>query len=169
MHATPHEALAHAHLWQLIRRVRVALLTSRGADGALRARALGTQNTAAHADRVLYFFVAAAGGVADDLPAGGSAPVNIVYTDPAHARYVSISGRAALRRDPPLQAALWTARTMPWFPGGALDPDLRLLEVQIDEAEYWDLKCHAMLHRLRLGAMRGLPPPAAHGAELSMH
>ena len=39
---------------------------------------------------------------------------------------------------------LWTRWVEPWFPNGLDDPDLALLEVTIDEAEFWDAPASRM-------------------------
>lgn len=69
---------------------------------------------------------------------GGGAPVNLAFSDEAHATYVSIVGRATLIDDAGLKSALWTAAARPWFPGGEDDPDLVLLRVTPEHAEIWD-------------------------------
>lgn len=53
-------------------------------------------------------------------------------------RYLSISGQATTFRDPELAAKLWTTSMKPWFPEGPGDPDLALIRVQPEVAEYWD-------------------------------
>lgn len=52
--------------------------------------------------------------------------------------YVSVSGHARLLRDREKMQELWTRWVEPWFPNGLDDPDLALLEVTVDDAEYWD-------------------------------
>jgi hypothetical protein len=37
------------------------------------------------------------------------------------------------------------------FPGGPEDPDLQLVEVRIDEAEYWNVKENKLLQLLKMG------------------
>ena len=59
MPATAPDDLSRKHLWQVIREVGVALLTSQGRDGRLRTRAVATQNGAPHCGLLLYFFVPA--------------------------------------------------------------------------------------------------------------
>jgi general stress protein 26 len=41
-------------------------------------------------------------------------------------------------RDTEKMRALWSSGLDRWFPRGLDDPDLALLEVRIDKAEYWD-------------------------------
>ena len=42
--------------------------------------------------------------------------------------------------DPAKKEQLWSKLAEAWFPDGADDPDLALVEVRIEDAEYWDVK-----------------------------
>ena len=41
---------------------------------------------------------------------------------------------------------LWSESLRTWFPKGADDPDIALLRVTVDAAEYWDSPSSAMVH-----------------------
>jgi general stress protein 26 len=101
------------------------------------------QNEPWNRSNLLHFFVPASSPllaeVADDERVG------LGYADLLSGRYVSIGGLASVRRDPPRQAALWNAMARAWFPGGADDPELRLLEVRIETVEYWDMQANRMV------------------------
>jgi general stress protein 26 len=64
--------------------------------------------------------------------------VNLSYANVDKQDYVSVSGRSRLLRDREKMRELWTRSVEPWFPDGLDDPDLALLEVTVEEAEYWD-------------------------------
>jgi general stress protein 26 len=51
---------------------------------------------------------------------------------------VSISGTAELVQDKDKIEELWKPELKAWFPKGTGDPDLALLRVGIEKAEYWD-------------------------------
>lgn len=164
MTETTHEAPDHHHLWTLIRRIRYALLTTRNAQGQLHARPLTTQNTEAYSDDKLYFFIAADSEVAADVER--DAGVGVVYADPGDSRYVSISGKARMLVDTRLETALWSSAAIVWFPGGVEDPNLRLLEIHIEEAEYWDSKSSKLMQTFKMAAAVA----AGHkGADLGVH
>jgi general stress protein 26 len=52
--------------------------------------------------------------------------------------YVTLSGRAELVADRTKARQLWSDSFKPWFPDGADDPNLLLICVHAQEAEYWD-------------------------------
>jgi general stress protein 26 len=49
-------------------------------------------------------------------------------------------------RDRAKSQELWTPAMKAWFPDGLNDPDLALLRVQVEGAEYWDSPSSTMVH-----------------------
>ena len=146
------------HLWEIVRATRFAMVTTVGEGDALRSRPLTTQNDKHDIGDKLFFFVPASGEVDDDLR--HDPRVGVAYADTDKDRYVSISGVARVVHDPRRQAELWSPLAKGWFPGGADDPGLRLLEVQMESAEYWDVKASRMtqLFRMARAAVVRRPP-----------
>lgn len=134
---------ARLRLWELIGDMRFALVTTRGADGRLHSRPLTPQNEPWNRSSTLQFFVPADSTVAAEVALDER--VGLGYADLHSGRYVSLSGTASVRHDPPRQAALWNAMARAWFPGGADDPELRLLEVRIETVECWDMRANRMV------------------------
>jgi general stress protein 26 len=64
--------------------------------------------------------------------------VNLGYADPGSNTFVSVSGKAQLVRDAAKAQELWSPILKAWFPDGLHDPDLALLRVKVEHAEYWD-------------------------------
>lgn len=150
---------ARAHLWQLIGDMRFGMLTAHNADGSLSARPLTTQNTGKQGGgRVLEFFVSARAGMVADI--ARDPRVSVVYADPGKDCYVSLSGQGLVLLDLDRQHELWSTMAQAWFPGGADDPDLRLLRVDISAAEYWDVDSNKMVQLLQMAkaAITGKPP-----------
>jgi general stress protein 26 len=149
---------AHDRLWELLHDIRFALLTSRRPSGHLSSRPLTTQNDKQDHGTVLKFFVSVASEWVDGLQ--GDPMVGVGYADPSSDRYVSISGKARVTQNFEQQKILWSTMAQSWFPGGPTDPALRLLEVDIDAAEYWDVKANKMVQLLKMAtaAITGEPP-----------
>lgn len=149
---------AQEKLWDMIHDIRFAMVTSRGADGSLHARPLTTRNRSLAADEPLWFFVSRSSEVAAELAA--DAVVNVSYADGDKDRYVSVAGRAALVEDPAQAEALWSVAAKAWFSGGPTDPDLQLVRVHVEQAEYWDVKSSKMVQLLKMAkaAATGKPP-----------
>jgi general stress protein 26 len=64
--------------------------------------------------------------------------VNVSFANPDDQRYVSISGTAQLVRDRNKIEELWKPEFKMWFPEGKDDPQIALLRVNLEKAEYWD-------------------------------
>jgi general stress protein 26 len=55
---------------------------------------------------------------------------------------------------------LWSAEAQAWWPKGPTDPDVRILRVVPESAEYWDARGNSIMVALKLAAARlsGRPP-----------
>jgi general stress protein 26 len=124
-----------ARLAALVRQMKVGMLTTLEADGSLRSRPL--QTVEVDAEGRLWFFTEAHSPKSERIEAADH-QVNLSYADPRDEDFASISGTARVVRDAERMRALWTPQLERWFPRGLEDPDLALLEVRIDKAEYWD-------------------------------
>ena len=124
-----------AQLKSLIEDIRIGMLTTEDNDGTLRSRPL--QTVGVDDNGSLWFFTSATSPkVAESKADGGR--VNVSYTNPAKQDYVSVSGKATLTRDREKMKQMWTKWVEAFFPKGLNDPDLALLRVDIEKAEYWD-------------------------------
>ena len=61
---------------------------------------------------------------------------------------MSVSGRATVVRDRAKIGELWSPELKAWFPDGLEDPDIALLRVEVERAEYWDSPSSAVAHVL---------------------
>ena len=86
--------------------------------------------------------------------------VGLSYSDPANQRFVAISGSAQIVRDPATARELWHPAFAAWFPQGPDDPNLRLVCVTPQKAEYWDSSSHrmALLFQTVKAALGGKKP-----------
>lgn len=121
-------------LRKLTKNVRVAMLTTVAGDGSLRCRPMAAQESDAEGE--LWFFTRYNSGMSEEIQERQK--VNVSYASPKNDRYVSISGTASLVRDPDRIKDLWRGELKEWFPDGKKDPDLVLLKITIDRAQFWD-------------------------------
>lgn len=134
MASNPATTKAVEKLRELIKDIKIAMLTTVDTDGTLRSRPMGTQDVEFDGD--LYFFVA------DNSPkvqeVHHDRDVNVSYADHDKTRYVSVSGKALLVRDRKLMEKYWSPILKAWFPDGLDTPNIALLQVRPVKAEYWD-------------------------------
>jgi protease I len=127
-------------LWELIKDIRVAMLTTREPDGSLHSRPMGTQLK--KFEGTLWFFTALHSPKQEEV--AGDQHVSVTYADPKQHRYVSVTGRARVvpaARDRQRAEELWTPLDIylrAWFPRGLDDPELGLMSVEVERAEFWD-------------------------------
>lgn len=125
---------ALAALYEFIRDVEVALLTTVRDDGSLHARPMMTRLLDQGSD--LWFFTTEHAPKTAEIRQDHD--VGLSYADPKRNRYASVSGVATVVCDRELQKQLWTPTLGAWFPQRLDDPGLSLLRVRIRSAEYWD-------------------------------
>ncbi len=117
-----------------IKGIRLAMMTTVEPDGTLRSRPMATQDVDFDGD--LWFFTKGNAPKVDDVQQHHA--VNISYAKPDDNLFVSVSGTAELVRDRQKIDELWKPFLKAWFPNGKDDPELALLKVNVEKAEYWD-------------------------------
>lgn len=127
---------------EMIKDIKFAMLTTVEADGSLRSRPMATQE--AEFDGDLWFFTGASASKVDEVEQ--EEHVNVTFSDNDKNRWVSMSGMARLVRDRNRIEEYWNPVYKAWFPRGLDDPDLALLKVDVDHAEYWDSSSGAVVH-----------------------
>ncbi|WP_119421883.1 pyridoxamine 5'-phosphate oxidase family protein [Desertibaculum subflavum] len=128
-------AMSHAEqakLWEIVRDIPVALLTTDD-RGTLRSRPMVAQQPTF--DGTLWFFTRRSSHKSIEL--GDNYHVNLSYASPEQNAYVSVSGLAQVVQDPAKQRELWNDEVARWIPSDPADDDLALLKVEVQQAEYW--------------------------------
>ena len=124
----------HKKLAELMREFRFVMLTTAAADGSLHSRPMTMQDRDFDGD--LWFFTSA--DAAKVWEANRDHQVNVSFSDPHKNTYISASGTANLVRDRKKIEELWKPHYKLLFPKGLDDPELALLKVTVERAEYWD-------------------------------
>ena len=145
-----------AKIWNKVRKVRIGMLTLASEGGTLTSRPMTIQQV--EAPDVLWFFTAKHGGLAEKIGVGASA--NITVADHGDSLYVSASGSVRLVDEPAKARELWNVLAKAWFRGGLDDPNLALMRLNIETAEYWDSDHSKMVQLLLMAkaAATGKPP-----------
>jgi general stress protein 26 len=130
---SPSEPGDFAKLGELIRDIRVALLTTVDCDGGLHTRPVQTLQV--EADRTLWFFTDWSSPKVDELH--HDVRVSLGYADLTKNVYVAVSGSGSLFRDLKKAKQLWSIEQRAYYPAGPEDERLALLRVVIERAEYW--------------------------------
>lgn len=121
-------------LRELIEGIDIAMLSTQARDGRLVSRPLSTQQM--DADGHLWFVTDRNSHKADEIEKNPQ--VNVAYAAPSDNTFVSVAGIAEVRDDRNKLHELWSPAMSIFYPKGEDDPDLCLLKVRMQSAEYWD-------------------------------
>jgi len=152
-------------LWSMIKDIQFAMLTSEDGD-VLRSRPMAVSQKTF--DGALWFFTRADSHKVSEV--GKDDRVGVSYADPQHQNYVSLSGTASLVRDKAAIEEHWVEPLRAWFPEGKADPDIALLKIDVQQAEYWDAPNSKMVHAYGYvkAVLTGAPPQSGDNVKLDL-
>lgn len=127
--------------------IRIAMLTTVDDSGHLVSRPMAVQQM--DEDGTLWFFTKKSSPKVEQIEQNEH-QVNISFADADDSSFVSISGSAQEMNDRAKIDELWSEAAKPWFPEGKDDPELTLLKVHTDMAEYWDSTSSRMVRFLEM-------------------
>jgi general stress protein 26 len=153
------------HVWNLADKIGACMLVTISGRG-MRARPM-------HAlpDReagCLWFITDQRGAKDDEIKAAPD--VCLAFADTDSNSYLSITGHAEVLHDVAKATALWSNEAQAWWPKGPNDPEVRVLRVIPDNAEYWDTRGNSIIVALKLVAaqMSGHPPDLGENRKVQM-
>ena len=153
---------AISKIWSLIRDVKIAMLTTVTPQGQLHSRPMATQESEFQGQ--LWFLTRQSSGKVDEIREGSNASLAYVNND-AHA-FVALSGMASLSKDREKIYELWRPMHAIWFPHGKDDPEITVIRIAVEGAEYWESPGNALVRSYHLlkAAVTGDPAQAGeHG------
>ena len=119
---------------ELVKDIRVAMLTHTDSNGVLVSHPMATQEVEFDGD--VLFIAERDSHKARDIAAQSPARVNVAYS--SDSSWVSLSGTAEIVDDNAKLAELWNTFTGAWLEGGPDNPNNIIIKVSADSAEYWD-------------------------------
>ncbi|MBD2104980.1 pyridoxamine 5'-phosphate oxidase family protein [Leptolyngbya sp. FACHB-261] len=134
-------------LREMIKDIEYGMLTTLDETGKLHSRPMST-NGHVEFDGDLWFFTYASSHKVVEVEQNHQ--VNVSFSAPNKQQYVSMSGTAQLVRDRNKLEQLWQPQLTAWFPKGLEEPDLGLLKVSVETAEYWDSPSSPVAHAVSL-------------------
>ena len=122
-------------LRELVKDIDFCMLTTVDEGGDLHSRPMSS-NGDIDEDGDIWFFTNSSSHKVNEI--ARLPKVNVSFADPENQRYVSVSGKGELVRDQKKIEELWRPEFKIWFPKGKEDPEIALLRVSLEKAEYWD-------------------------------
>lgn len=114
--------------------IKIAMLSTLDSSGKLHSRPMYTFKI--EDDGIIWMFASKASKKVTDLSLNPSVLLN--YSNPDSDLYIAVNGTASVVTDLVKIEQLWSDRLKAWFPGGKTDPNICLLKILPEEAEYWD-------------------------------
>ena len=147
MGETPTREEKLAKLREIVKAVDICMLTTVDEGGDLHSRPM-SNNREVEFDGDLWFFTYGSSHKADEV--GRVPKVNASFADVKEQLYASVSGSAQIVRDRAKIEELWQPQLKAWFPEGVDTPDIALLKVTAERAEYWDGSQSVVAHAVGL-------------------
>lgn len=141
----------------MIEDIRIAMMTTVDEHNNLVSRPMAALQV--DEDGSIWFFTQRSSPKVDQIEQHDR-QVNLSFADVSNADYVSASGTAKEVYDKAKIDELWNPQAKAWFPNGKEDPELTLLKVHIDMAEYWSASDSQMVRFFQqaTAAITGNPP-----------
>ncbi len=117
---------------ELAKDIRIAMLTTIAADGTLIGRPMAQQEVEPDGD--LWFFAQRDSREVAQITANP----NVGVTLSSDSTWISIAGTAEVVDDAAKARELWNSWVEAWLPEGPDDPNVVLIRVSAEGAEYWD-------------------------------
>ena len=90
---------------------------------------------------------------------------HLVYAHPGKESYLDVWGNATTTKDKQTIQNKWSPIAKAWFPNGADDPNLALLQIKPTSVYYWDAEAGKMISFLKIAASAITGTHLSEGAE----
>jgi general stress protein 26 len=149
--------------WDLMKKIGFAMLVTRNGD-KLRARPMS-----AHLERennAILFLSDARRHKDEEIASDPN--VNLSFADPSDQKYVSVTGTAAISNDRTKIKQLFSTPAKAWW-DTADDPNIRVLSVTPDDAEFWDSPGSVISYvKMAAAAVTGTRPDLGDNRKVAM-
>ena len=157
MESKPQKNEQMSKVRDMVEEIRIAMMTTVDDQGNLVSRPMAALQFDEEGN--VWFFTQRTSPKVDQIEQN-ERRVNVAFASASDADYVSISGVANEVDDRAKIDELWNPQAKAWFPKGKDDPELTLLKVHTQMAEYWDSNDSTMVRLFQQAAavVTGNPP-----------
>jgi general stress protein 26 len=160
MTAAQTQADALQKLRDMVKDIDFCMLTTMDENGDLHSRPMSA-NGEIDVNGDLWFFTGVSSHKVSEV--ANSPKVNVSFADPKNQHYISITGLAQLVRNRKKIEELWKPEFKMWFPEGKDDPEVALLRISLEKAEYWDSPSSTVSYVLSFVSSLGTGEPPDFG------
>ena len=151
------------HAWELMKKIGFAMLVTRDGE-KLRARPMSAYIE--RDENAIYFLTDARRHKDEEIAKSPS--VNLSFADAGSQKYVSVTGTAVVNNDRDKIRELFSTSAKAWW-NSADDPNIRVLKVIPDDAEFWDSPGAVISYvKMAVSAMTGTRPDIGDNRKVAM-
>ena len=149
--------------WELMQKIGFAMLVTRDGD-KLRARPMSAY---LERDNNAVYFLTDARRHKDDEIAKNPG-INLSFADASDQKYVSVTGTAVVSNDRAKIKQLFATEAKAWW-DSADDPNIRVLKITPDDAEFWDSPGTVISYvKMAAAAVTGTRPEIGNNRKVAM-
>jgi general stress protein 26 len=149
--------------WELMKKIGFAMLVTRDGD-KLRARPMSAYLQ--RDENAIYFLTDVRRHKDDEIARNPT--INLSFADPSSQKYVSLSGAAVVSNDRAKIKELFSTPAKAWW-DSADDPNIRVLKITPDDAEFWDSPGTIISYaKMAAAAVSGTRPEIGENRKVSM-
>ena len=150
-------------VWELMKKIGFAMLVTRDGD-KLRARPMSAYPE--REENAIYFLTDARHHKDEEVTRNTS--VNLSFADAGSQKYISVTGSATVSNDRAKVKELFSTAAKAWW-DSADDPNIRVLKVIPDDAEFWDTPGSVISYaKMAVAAATGTRPNIGDNRKVSM-
>jgi general stress protein 26 len=150
-------------VWELMKKIGFAMLVTHN-GGKLRARPMSVHSEREH--NALYLLTDARHHKDEEIAANPN--VNLSFADTGAQKYVSVTGIAAISNDRAKIRELFSMPAKAWWTS-ADDPNIRVLKIEPDDAEFWDSPGSVISYvKMAAAAVTGTRPDLGENRKVSL-
>jgi general stress protein 26 len=149
--------------WELMKKIGFAMLVTQDGD-KIRSRPMSAYPE--REENAIYFLTDARHH--KDQEISRSTNVNLAFADAGSQKYVSVTGSAAVSNDRTKIRELFSTAAKAWW-SSADDPNIRVLKVVPDDAEFWDTPGSVVSYvKMAAAAVTGTRPDIGTNRKVAM-
>jgi len=149
--------------WELMKKIGFAMLVTRDGD-KLRARPMSAYLQ--RDENAIYFLTDVRRHKDDEIARNPT--INLSFADPSSQKYVSLTGSAVVSNDRAKIKELFSTPAKAWW-DSAEDPNIRVLKIMPDDAEFWDSPGTIISYaKMAAAAISGTRPDVGENRKVSM-
>ncbi len=133
------EAIEKLH--DIIKEVKIAMMTTKTSKGKLQSRPMSTAGV--DYDGTIWFFTNDDSKKVKEVEKTGE--VCLSYSNPSANTYASINGIITVDDNKFKKEELWNNMLKAWFPLGLKDPNLTLLKITPTHGDCWDITANKVI------------------------